>query len=323
MHAVTGEIAAGSCPVAEGCGCRFGRCGLAPGSRPTEPPRWAGDLSPASHERAPRFVRKGIWARRTRRSPPSCRGGGGLPGAWSPSRARVPRRRSCARSRGSGERGATVAITAVPGSPVASSADETMVLDFADQQSVVQTRFATTALALLRAHIGDRLEAAIAHGEAALAGALPVEPSQFKQFVSLGDAEPWASRTRRRSTCAQRPPPGPRRTRPWNTATARSARRPRDPAWASDRSIRELADAADTGATIVNEGTDPMAELVLIKRIAVRVAEAQADDPDHPERLTRSVVPPRAATAHAGGPDRGRGLVPRGHEGLSERGRGR
>ena len=40
----------------------------------------------------------------------------------------------------------TVAITAVAGTPVADAADDVVVLDFADEQSVVQTRFATTAL---------------------------------------------------------------------------------------------------------------------------------------------------------------------------------
>ncbi|HEX7995742.1 MAG TPA: SIS domain-containing protein, partial [Streptosporangiaceae bacterium] len=81
---------------------------------------------------------------------------------------------------------ATVAVTAVPDSPVASFADDAIVLDFANEQSVVQTRFATTVLALLRAHTGDRLDAAFADGEVALARALPVEPSDFKQFVFLG-----------------------------------------------------------------------------------------------------------------------------------------
>src|SRR5262249_50757461 len=83
-------------------------------------------------------------------------------------------------------RAATAAIPGAPGSPVTWSADEGVVLAFANEQAVVQTRFATTALALLRAHTGDRLEAAIADGEAALARALPVEPSEFKQFVFLG-----------------------------------------------------------------------------------------------------------------------------------------
>src|SRR5258707_2936464 len=81
---------------------------------------------------------------------------------------------------------ATVAVTAVPHSPGASSADDTIVLDFANEQSVVQTRFATTALALLRAHIGDGVEAAIAHREAALARALPVEASEVQQVGFLG-----------------------------------------------------------------------------------------------------------------------------------------
>ena len=53
-----------------------------------------------------------------------------------------------------------------------------------------------------------------------------------------------------------------------------------------------LADAAATGATIVNEGSDPMAELVLIQRMAVELAEARGLDPDHPKHLTRSVVLP-------------------------------
>jgi fructoselysine-6-P-deglycase FrlB-like protein len=53
-----------------------------------------------------------------------------------------------------------------------------------------------------------------------------------------------------------------------------------------------LADAADTGATIVSEGSDPMAELVLIQRLAVELAEARGLDPDHPKHLTRSVVLP-------------------------------
>jgi len=53
-----------------------------------------------------------------------------------------------------------------------------------------------------------------------------------------------------------------------------------------------LADAADTGATVVGEGSDPMAELVLIQRMAVELAEAHGLDPDHPKHLTRSVVLP-------------------------------
>jgi fructoselysine-6-P-deglycase FrlB-like protein len=189
---------------------------------------------------------------------------------------------------------ATVAITAVPGSPVASAADETIVLDFANEQSVVQTRFATTALALLRAHVGDRLDAAIVDGEAALAGALPAEPSEFKQFVFLGQgwtvglANEAALKVREAASAwTEAYPAMEYRHGPISVAGRGTL------VWAIgavDPGV--LADAADTGATIVNDGSDPMAELVLIQRMAVELAEAQGLDPDHPKHLTRSVVLP-------------------------------
>lgn len=47
----------------------------------------------------------------------------------------------------------TVALTADPGTPIVQAADSVVVLDFADEESVVQTRFATSVLALLRGHL--------------------------------------------------------------------------------------------------------------------------------------------------------------------------
>src|SRR5215468_648495 len=189
---------------------------------------------------------------------------------------------------------ATIAVTAVPDSPVATSADDAIVLDFANEQSVVQTRFATTALALLRAHIGDRLEAAIVGGEAALARALPADPSDFKQFVFLGQgwtvglADEAALKLREAASAwTEAYPAMEYRHGPISVAgpgTLVWAIGPVDPG--------VLADAADTGATIVDEGSDPMAELVLIQRMAVELAEARGLDPDRPKHLTRSVVLP-------------------------------
>jgi fructoselysine-6-P-deglycase FrlB-like protein len=191
-------------------------------------------------------------------------------------------------------RTATVAITAVPDSPVAAAADDTIVLDFADEQSVVQTRFATTALALLRAHVGDRLEAAIADGEGALARALPAGLSKFTQFVFLGQG--WTVGLANEAALKLR-----EAASAWTEAYPAmeyrhgpiSATGPGTLVWALgavDPGV--LADAADAGAIIVNEGSDPMAELVLIQRMAVELAEAQGLDPDHPKHLTRSVVLP-------------------------------
>lgn len=64
---------------------------------------------------------------------------------------------------------ATVALTADPRTPVMAAADHLVLLDFADERSVVQTRFATTALALLRAHLES--EGALAPGVKSVAEA--------------------------------------------------------------------------------------------------------------------------------------------------------
>lgn len=53
-------------------------------------------------------------------------------------------------------------IVATSGTPVAERSDRTILLSEADEQSVVQTRFATSNLALLRASLGDDLAPAIA-----------------------------------------------------------------------------------------------------------------------------------------------------------------
>src|SRR6266498_1668022 len=49
----------------------------------------------------------------------------------------------------------TVAICADRESPTVRLAAHSIVLDYADERSVVQTRFATTTLALLRTHLGE------------------------------------------------------------------------------------------------------------------------------------------------------------------------
>ena len=59
-----------------------------------------------------------------------------------------------------------------------------VVLDFADEQSVVQTRFATTALALWRAHLGENLDAAIEDARRQLS-ARPSGPARRVRPVHL------------------------------------------------------------------------------------------------------------------------------------------
>lgn len=66
------------------------------------------------------------------------------------------------------------------------AADDVVVLDFADEQSVVQTRFATTAFTLLRAHLGLHTDAVVRDAETALAEPLPEGLLDCTQFTFLG-----------------------------------------------------------------------------------------------------------------------------------------
>jgi len=186
----------------------------------------------------------------------------------------------------------SVAITAVSGSPLAEAADRAVPLDFADEESVVQTRFATTTLALLRAHVGEDLARAIRQGRDATERPLPAEPGAFEQFVFLGSgwsvgiADEAALKMREAGLAwSESYPAMEYRHGPISVASDRTL------VWCFGALDPELAaDVRATGATVVGEGLDPMAELILAQRAAVALAVARGLDPDHPRHLTRSVV---------------------------------
>lgn len=189
----------------------------------------------------------------------------------------------------------TVAICGVDGSPVASTANDRVILGFADERSVVQTRFATSALALLRAHLGEDLEPVARDGERVLATELPLEPGAFDHFVFLGRG--WTIGLANEAALKLREAAGA-----WSESYPAMEYRhgpisvagPRSAVWPlGDVDTGVLADAAATGATIVDAGIgmiDPMAELILIQRTAVALAHHRGLDPDRPRHLTRSVV---------------------------------
>jgi fructoselysine-6-P-deglycase FrlB-like protein len=187
----------------------------------------------------------------------------------------------------------TLAVTAVDRTPIVEEASRTVVLDFADEQSVVQTRFATSALALFRAHLGEQLEAAIADAERMVTAPLLFDPAGFDQFVFLGTgwraaiaSEAGLKMREATGAWAEAYPAMEYRHGPISVATDRTV------VWAFGEVERSLLDQIhDTGATVINEpGIDPMAHLVLAQRTAVTLAEARGLDPDKPRNLTRSVV---------------------------------
>jgi fructoselysine-6-P-deglycase FrlB-like protein len=186
----------------------------------------------------------------------------------------------------------SLAISAVPGTPVVEAANDAILLAFVDETSIVQTRFATTALALLRAHFGHDLSPAIADAQSLLDAPLPAEPAEFEHFVFLGHgwtvglASEAALKFREAGQAwAEAYPAMEYRHGPISVAG------PGTLVWFVGEADPDLVrDVRATGATVVTRSLDPMAELVALQRGAVALAEAKGLDPDNPQHLTRSVV---------------------------------
>ena len=184
------------------------------------------------------------------------------------------------------------AVSAVGSSPVVQAADAAAVLDFADERSVVQTRFATTALALLRVSLGEDVEPIAAEAAAAIEEGAPVDPTRFDHFVFLGAG--WSVGLANEAALKVREAAGA-----WSESYPAMEYRhgpisvagPRSLVWAlGDVDAAVLEDAACADATVVARGADPMAELVGVQLAAVALATARGLDPDHPRHLSRSVV---------------------------------
>lgn len=185
----------------------------------------------------------------------------------------------------------TVAITADRTDPVAELA-AVVALPFADERSVVQTRFATTALMLLRAHLGHDLTRAVGDASRALAENLPDRALERSQFTFLGRA--WTVGLANEAALKMR-----EASLSWSEAYPAMEYR-HGPISIADAAslVWMLGDAPDglrddvvaTGAGWVASVLDPVAELIRVQRLAVALGHARGLDPDSPRNLTRSVI---------------------------------
>lgn len=186
----------------------------------------------------------------------------------------------------------TIAITATPGSPIVELADHTILLDFADEQSVVQTRFATTTLALLRVSLGQDLTQAAADAETALTIDVD-ELAKLEQVSYLGTR--WTIGLAHEAGLKQR-----EAASAWTEAYPAMDYRhgpiaiaqPGRGVWLFGEAPEGLlADITATGATVVHHPElDPMASLVVAQRVAVAKSLALGLNPDQPRSLSRSVI---------------------------------
>lgn len=192
----------------------------------------------------------------------------------------------------------TTALTADPKTPVMDAADSVAVLDWADEESVVQTRFATTALAFLRAGLGDipgvkPVADAAVDAELAVTEPLPASVVAAEQWTFLGRG--WTYGLALEAALKMREAAGA-----WTESYPAMEYRhgpisitgPGRVAWMFGVLPEGLAgDVARVGGELVaHEEADPLADLIRAQRLAVALAEARGADPDRPRNLTRSVI---------------------------------
>lgn len=187
----------------------------------------------------------------------------------------------------------TTAIVGDAGSPVATKASSSIALDFANERSIVQTRFATSLLVLLRAHLGEDTAHLVADARVAVSAPLPLGVLEAKRFTFLGRdwtvglAQEAALKLREAAQAATEAYPAMEfRHGPISVIDSESV------VWSlGGPQMPDLsAELARTGATVVVPQLDPLAELVMAQRTAVELATARHLDPDHPRNLAFSVI---------------------------------
>lgn len=188
-----------------------------------------------------------------------------------------------------------VTISGAPGTPIPELVPSaSILLDYADETSVMQTRFATTGLSLLRRSLGEDVKALAVEGDAALAAELPLTPAQLadlRHVVLLGTK--WSVAIAQEAALKVREAAGF-----WTEAYPVfeyqhgpiSCAGPRSLIWAlTDVPDTVSADILATGAKLEVSTLDAQAELVRVHRLAVALAFREGRNPDSPPHLSRSI----------------------------------
>ena len=183
-------------------------------------------------------------------------------------------------------------IIGEPGSPLGEVITAELDLPFADEQSVVQTRFATTVLSLLLGAYGWDVEASAQRAEHYLTESLPEWAGEIQQFVFLGRGVGAAlaneAALKFREILAT-----------WSEGYATMEYRHGPISAINERSLVWILDAEEpsiddqiraTGARLIRGEGDPLAELVRIHRFAEGLVDLRGINPDQPPHITRSVV---------------------------------
>lgn len=184
-------------------------------------------------------------------------------------------------------------VTASADSALTEIVPRCAVLDYADEESVVQTRFATTCLALMLASLGVDLSKTAEDAERAMAVEIDDRFVTAQRFVFLGVR--WTYGLAREAALklaemslswAEAHNPFEFRHGPIALTTPATALIPM-----ADQGMEVLADPlASAGHAWRTPGLAPLARLVLAQRLGLEVALRKDLDPANPDGLTRAVI---------------------------------
>ncbi|MBG0738421.1 SIS domain-containing protein [Paeniglutamicibacter antarcticus] len=186
----------------------------------------------------------------------------------------------------------TVALVGDLDSPIMSLADAVVELPYADEKSVVQTRFATTALTYLLTSLGMDLSAAVEDAKTALSAPVEQELIDAEQFTFLGRG--WTVGLAHEAGLKMR-----EAVQSWTESYPAMEYRHGPIAIAAPNRVTWMfgelpaglgGDVAKTGAILVNSGMHPLADLARVHRVTLERARARGLDPDAPRNLSRSVI---------------------------------
>ncbi|MFE4079608.1 SIS domain-containing protein [Paenarthrobacter sp. YIM B13468] len=186
----------------------------------------------------------------------------------------------------------TVAIIGDTASPIVHLADAVIGLPYADERSVVQTRFATSALVYLLASLGIDLKQAVEDARDAVSGPVAQELLDAEQFTFLGTG--WTVGLAHEAGLKMR-----EAVQGWTESYPAMEYRhgpisiaaPGRVTWLFGAQPEGLdKDMAATGALYLHTDKHPLAELARVHKVTLERARVRGLNPDLPRNLTRSVI---------------------------------
>ncbi|MEV4954603.1 SIS domain-containing protein [Paenarthrobacter nitroguajacolicus] len=186
----------------------------------------------------------------------------------------------------------TVAIIGDTSSPIVELADTVVGLHYADERSVVQTRFATTALVYMLTSLGIDVQQAIEDARDAVTAEVSQELLDAEQFTFLGTG--WTVGLAHEAGLKMR-----EAVQGWTESYPAMEYRhgpisiaaPGRVTWLFGTQPEGLdSDMAVTGALYIHTDKHPLAELARVHKVTLERARVRGLNPDLPRNLTRSVI---------------------------------